>query len=111
MSLTLDRLNAASPAEFAGLLAGTYEHSPWIVERAASMRPFASLAQLKLALVRVVREASDAERLALLRAHPELAGRAMVARSLTAESTDEQSRAGLTQCTPGEFEALQRLNA
>ncbi|MFO0231542.1 MAG: 2-oxo-4-hydroxy-4-carboxy-5-ureidoimidazoline decarboxylase, partial [Burkholderiales bacterium] len=91
--------------------AGTYEHSPWIVERAASMRPFASLAQLKLALVRVVREASDAERLALLRAHPELAGRAMVARSLTAESTDEQSRAGLTQCTPGEFEALQRLNA
>ena len=111
MSLTLDRLNAASPAEFAGLLAGTYEHSPWIVERAASMRPFASLAQLKLALVRVVREASDAERLALLRAHPELAGRAMVAKSLTAESTDEQSRAGLTQCTPQEFEALQRLNA
>jgi N-carbamoyl-L-amino-acid hydrolase len=109
--LTLDRLNAASPAEFTELLAGTYEHSPWIVERAASMRPFASLAQLKLAMVRVVREASDAERLALLRAHPELAGRAMVAKSLTAESTDEQSRAGLTQCTPGEFEALQRLNA
>jgi N-carbamoyl-L-amino-acid hydrolase len=109
--LTLDRLNAASPAEFAGLLDGTYEHSPWIVERAASMRPFASLAQLKLALVRIVREASDAERLALLRAHPELAGRAMVAKSLTAESTDEQSRAGLTQCTPQEFEALQRLNA
>ncbi|MFO0461745.1 MAG: 2-oxo-4-hydroxy-4-carboxy-5-ureidoimidazoline decarboxylase [Burkholderiales bacterium] len=111
MPLTLDRLNAASPAEFTELLAGTYEHSPWIVERAASMRPFASLAQLKLAMVRVVREASDAERLALLRAHPELAGRAMVAKSLTAESTDEQSRAGLTQCTPGEFEALQRLNA
>ncbi|MCZ8336862.1 MAG: 2-oxo-4-hydroxy-4-carboxy-5-ureidoimidazoline decarboxylase [Burkholderiaceae bacterium] len=111
MPLTLDRLNAASPAEFTELLAGTYEHSPWIVERAASMRPFASLAQLKLAMGRVVREASDAERLALLRAHPELAGRAMVAKSLTAESTDEQSRAGLTQCTPGEFEALQRLNA
>ncbi|MFN8837381.1 MAG: 2-oxo-4-hydroxy-4-carboxy-5-ureidoimidazoline decarboxylase [Burkholderiales bacterium] len=111
MPLTLDRLNAASPAEFTELLAGTYEHSPWIVERAASMRPFASLAQLKLAMVRVVREASDAERLALLRAHPELAGRAMVAKSLTAESTDEQSRAGLTRCTPGEFEALQRLNA
>ena len=109
--LTLDRLNAAPAAEFAELLAGIYEHSPWIAQRAAPARPFASLAQLKLALVRVVREATDAERLALLRAHPELAGRAMVSKSLTAESTDEQSRAGLTQCTPEEFETLQRLNA
>ena len=111
MPPTLDRLNAATAAEFAELLAGIYEHSPWVAERAAPMRPFASLAQLKLALVRVVREASDAERLALLRAHPELAGRAMVAESLTAESAGEQSRAGLTQCTPEEFAALTRLNA
>jgi N-carbamoyl-L-amino-acid hydrolase len=109
--LTLDRLNAATAAEFAELLAGIYEHSPWIAGRAEPMRPFASLAQLKLALVRVVREASEAERLALLRAHPELAGKAMVSNSLTAESTDEQSRAGLTRCTPEEFETLQRLNA
>jgi len=111
LPLTLDRLNAAAAAEFAELLAGTYEHSPWIVERAAAMRPFSSLAELKLALVRVVRQASDAERLALLRAHPELAGKAMVSNALTAESTDEQSRAGLTRCTADEFAALQRLNA
>ena len=111
MPLTLDRLNAASGAEFATLLAGTYEHSPWIVERAATRRPFASLAQLKRALVDVVREAGDAERLALLRSHPELAGKAMVANAMTAESTDEQSRAGLGRCTPEEFETLQRLNA
>jgi N-carbamoyl-L-amino-acid hydrolase len=109
--LTLDQLNAATPAEFVALLAGTYEHSPWVVERAAPKRPFVSLAQLKLALVSVVREATDAERLALLRAHPELAGRAMVANALTAESSDEQSRAGLAQCTPEEFADLQRLNA
>ncbi len=111
MSLTLETLNAAPAAEFAALLAGTYEHSPWIVERAASRRPFASLAALKRALVEVVREASPGERLALLRAHPELAGRAMVSKTLTTESTDEQSRAGLTACTPEEFETLHRLNA
>ncbi|MEI7446764.1 MAG: 2-oxo-4-hydroxy-4-carboxy-5-ureidoimidazoline decarboxylase [Burkholderiales bacterium] len=111
MSLTLETLNAASAAEFAVLLAGTYEHSPWIVERAAARRPFASLAALKRALVEVVREAAPEERLALLRAHPELAGRAMVSKTLTTESTDEQSRAGLTACTPEEFETLQRLNA
>ena len=110
MSLTLAALNAASPAEFARLLDGTFEHSPWVVERAAPMRPFASLSQLKLAFVRVLRDATLAERLALLRAHPELAGRAMVSKALTAESNDEQSRAGLTACSPEEFEALQRLN-
>ncbi len=111
MSLTLAALNAASPAEFARLLDGTFEHSPWVVERAAPMRPFATLDQLKLAFVRVLREASHDERLALLRSHPELAGRAMVSNSLTAESNDEQSRAGLTACSPEEFAALQRLNA
>jgi beta-ureidopropionase / N-carbamoyl-L-amino-acid hydrolase len=111
LSLTLAALNAASPAEFARLLDGTFEHSPWVVERAAPMRPFASLAQLKLAFVRVLRDATEAERLALLRAHPELAGRAMVSNSLTAESNDEQSRAGLTACSPEEFATLQRLNA
>ena len=108
--LTLDRLNAASPEGFAAMLAGTYEHSPWIVERAAAMRPFSSLAHLKRAMVEVVREAGADAQLALIRAHPELAGRAMVTRSLTAESTDEQRRAGLADCTPEEFATLQRLN-
>ncbi|HYF60280.1 MAG TPA: 2-oxo-4-hydroxy-4-carboxy-5-ureidoimidazoline decarboxylase [Burkholderiaceae bacterium] len=111
MSLSLDALNAASPEEFVRLLAGTYEHSPWVAERAASLRPFASLEALKLAMVRVVRESGAERRLELLRAHPELAGKAMVSKSLTAESSGEQGRAGLTDCTPEEFETLQRLNA
>jgi N-carbamoyl-L-amino-acid hydrolase len=111
LRLTLAALNAASPAEFARLLDGTFEHSPWVVGRAAPLRPFASLEQLKLAFVRVLREATDDERLALLRSHPELAGRAMVSNVLTAESNDEQSRAGLTACSPEEFATLQRLNA
>jgi N-carbamoyl-L-amino-acid hydrolase len=110
VSLTLDQLNAATPAQFTALLDGTYEHSPWIAERAAAQRPFHSLAQLKLALVQVVREAGRDAQLALIRAHPELAGKAMVSKTLTAESTNEQGKAGLTDCTPEEFTKLQQLN-
>jgi beta-ureidopropionase / N-carbamoyl-L-amino-acid hydrolase len=112
MGLTIDQLNnAASAAEFAALLDGTYEHSPWIAERAASSRPFQSLAQLKLALVQVVRESGPEAQLKLIRAHPELAGKAMVAKTLTAESSNEQVKAGLTDCTPQEFARIQQLNA
>jgi N-carbamoyl-L-amino-acid hydrolase len=111
MMLTLDDLNQATQAEFVALLAGTYEHSPWIAEAAWTERPFRSLAQLKHALASVVRQAEPAAQLQLVRAHPELAGRAMVAKTLTAESTHEQATAGLTACTPEEFEHLQQLNA
>lgn len=111
MSLTLDQLNAATPAQFTALLDGTYEHSPWIAERAAALRPFRSLAQLKLALVQVVREAGRDAQVTLIRAHPELAGKAMVSKTLTAESSNEQGKAGLTDCTPEEFARLQQLNA
>lgn len=109
--LNLDVLNRASAAEFVQALAGTYEHSPWIVEAAAPKRPFATLAALKRALVEVVREAPRERQLALIRAHPELAGKAMVAKTLTAESTHEQGKAGLTACTPEEFSRIQQLNA
>ena len=111
MPLTLEQLNAASPAEALALLDGLYEHSPWIAEEALAQRPFRSLAHLKHALAQVVRTAELDAQLALIRAHPELAGKAMVAKSLTAESTHEQSKAGLTQCTPEEFERIQQLNA
>ena len=111
MPLTIEQLNAATPAEFVALLDGTYEHSPWIAERAAALRPFASLAGLKHALVGVVRDAGIEPQLALIRAHPELAGKAMVSKTLTAESTNEQGKAGLTDCTPEEFARLQQLNA
>ena len=101
--LTLDRLNQADEAQFTALLDGVYEHSPWIAARAWRRRPFASLAQLKHALVDAVRSASNEAKLGLVRAHPELAGKAMVSKSLTAESTNEQNKAGLTDCTPEEF--------
>ncbi|MEJ7929283.1 2-oxo-4-hydroxy-4-carboxy-5-ureidoimidazoline decarboxylase [Ramlibacter sp. AN1015] len=110
MPITLDHLNTAPLPEAARLLDGLYEHSPWIVEAALAQRPFASLAALKHAAARVVASADRERQLALIRAHPELAGKAMVSRSLTAESTDEQSRAGLTHCSPAEFDKLQQLN-
>lgn len=109
-TLTLDHLNAAPAADALALLDGLYEHSPWIAEAALARRPFRSLAQFKYALVQVVQAAPLEAQLALIRAHPELAGKAMVAQSLTAESTNEQSKAGLTQCTPEEFARIQQLN-
>ena len=111
MPLTLDQLNAATPAEAAALLDGLYEHSPWVVETAMAQRPFRSLAHLKHACAKAVTEGGLDKQLALIRAHPELAGKAMVSKSLTAESTNEQSKAGLTDCSPAEFAQLQQLNA
>jgi beta-ureidopropionase / N-carbamoyl-L-amino-acid hydrolase len=111
MALRLDQINAASQDEFTALLDGTYEHSPWIAREAWAQRPFATLAALKHALMTVVREAGRERQLALIRAHPELAGKAMVSNTLTAESTNEQGKAGLTDCTPDEFARIQQLNA
>ena len=111
---TLAWLNAAGPEDAARGLDGLYEHSPWIVEAAVRARPAAgwrSLAGFKHTLVRTVDEAPRAAQLALIRAHPELAGKAALAGELTAESTGEQARAGLDQCSPAEFAAVQSLNA
>jgi N-carbamoyl-L-amino-acid hydrolase len=111
VALTIEQINAATPEQFVSLLEGTYEHSPWIAQQAASQRPFASLVHLKQALAQVVRQAPLAQQLALIRAHPELAGKAMVSKTLTAESTNEQGKAGLTDCSPAEFAKIQQLNA
>jgi N-carbamoyl-L-amino-acid hydrolase len=109
--LTLDALNKATPNEFVRLLDGIYEHSPWIAARTAQKRPFASLPALELALAQTVREAGRDRQVGLVRAHPELAGKAMVAKALTAESTHEQTASGLTACTPEEFARIGELNA
>jgi N-carbamoyl-L-amino-acid hydrolase len=110
MTLTIRRLNAAPADEAVALLDGIYEHSPWIAAAAIARRPFADLADLARALVDATRAGGRDAQLALLRAHPRLAGKAMVAGTLTAESADEQTRSGLTQCSPGEFTRLHTLN-
>jgi len=109
--LTLEQLNRAPLPEATQMLDGLYEHTPWIAEQALAQRPFTSLAHLKHAMVRVLAAAPREAQLALVRAHPELAGKAMVSKTLTAESTNEQSKAGLTDCTPEEFARIQQLNS
>ncbi len=79
----LQTLNSCDIATFIDALRGIYEHSPWIPERAAGRRPFATVAALKLALQTVVDEAGEDAQLSLLRAHPELAGKAAIAGDLT----------------------------
>ena len=111
MSITLAQLNHASRDDAAQMLDGLYEHSPWIAEQALNERPFQSLAHLKHVMTEVLQHAGRDAQLALIRAHPELAGKAMVSKSLTAESTNEQTKAGLTDCTPEEFAKIQQLNA
>lgn len=111
MALTLEQLNAADLATATGLLDGLYEHSPWIAEAALAQRPFRSLAQIKYAMAQVLDKAPVQAKLDLIRAHPELAGKAMETNTLTAESTNEQNKAGLTRCTPEELEHIRKLNA
>ena len=108
--ITLEQLNRASTEEAAQLLDGLYEHSPWIVAQALGARPFVSLADFKYRLAQVLENAGQAAQLALIRAHPELAGKAMVSKTLTAESRHEQGTVGLTACTPEEFSKIQQLN-
>ncbi|MBC7609160.1 MAG: 2-oxo-4-hydroxy-4-carboxy-5-ureidoimidazoline decarboxylase, partial [Polaromonas sp.] len=106
----LEQVNNASHREALALLDGLYEHSLWIAEKALAARPYASLAHLKYAMAMVLRDAGEAAQIKLIQAHPELAGKAMVSQSLTAESSNEQSKAGLTNCTPDEFATIQKLN-
>jgi beta-ureidopropionase / N-carbamoyl-L-amino-acid hydrolase len=108
--MTLAALNALDRPAFVQALEGVYEHSPWIAERAWDFRPFLTLHQLKHVLAQVVAQATSSEQLGLIRAHPELAGKAAVAGQLTQESTHEQKTAGLGHCTPEEFGQLQTLN-
>ena len=109
--ITLHAINNATQAEFMTLLDGVYEHSPWIAEEAWHHRPFPTIAALKLVLVRTVREATDQQQTALIQKHPELTGKAAVAKTLTAESQQEQQAAGLSHCTQDEYDQLQKLNA
>ena len=110
MTLAIAQLSDASVDDAVALLDGIYEHSPWIARAALAQRPFTDLAHLARALVDATRAGGRDAQLALLRAHPRLAGKAMVAGTLTAESTDEQTRSGLTQCSPEEFTRLHTLN-
>ena len=109
--MTLAQLNSTSRDEFIRVIGPVFEHSPWIAEAAWVRRPFASVEQLLAALCQTVRDASKAQKLALIRAHPDLVGRAALAGTLTRESTNEQASAGLSRLTAEEIAAFQKYNA
>ncbi len=106
MPHTLSELNASDRDSFVRLIGPIYEHSPWIADRAWSHVPFASIDQLLATLSLTVRESSPEEQLALIQAHPDLVGRAV----LTSESQGEQAAAGLTDLTPKEIAAFSQYN-
>jgi 2-oxo-4-hydroxy-4-carboxy-5-ureidoimidazoline decarboxylase len=110
MRYTLEQLNTMSADAFTAALSGIFEHSPWVAAAAADKRPFASVEALAGTMSDLVEAAGEASQLALINAHPELAGKAAVRGELTEESTREQSGAGLAQCTQEEFDELQHLN-
>src|SRR5580700_1588035 len=106
----LAELNAYSHADFVAALANIFEHSPWIAEQVASARPFAGVKQLFDAMKAAVDRAPSELRLALIKAHPDLANRTQRAAGLTAESSAEQDSIGLDRLSDAEYQAFERVN-
>lgn len=110
MQLTLAELNSADRDTFVAALGHLFEHSPWVAAGTYDRRPFAGVDELFGALCDTMRGAAVERQLALIRAHPDLAGRLAKAGQLTAASTKEQSAAGLDRLTPSEASEIERLN-
>lgn len=108
---SLRALNALDQPAFTEALGAVFEHSPWVAERAWAKGPFATVGHLHTAMVATVRSASADDQLALLRAHPDLAGKTARAGTMGADSGAEQASAGLDQLSDCEYQRFQRLNA
>jgi len=106
----LSAVNSMTSREFSAAFAEVFEHSPWVAERAFARRPFRSADVLHAAMLQAVREAPPAEQLALIRAHPELAGREAAESTLTADSTSEQGRLGFNTLSRAEHRKIAELN-
>jgi 2-oxo-4-hydroxy-4-carboxy-5-ureidoimidazoline decarboxylase len=109
-TFSLDHLNAASEAEFTAALGDIFEHSPWVAEQAAKRRPFATLKDLHDAMMAALRAAPADTRLALVKAHPDLAGKAARSGAMTADSISEQGSVGLDRLTDAEYARFHKLN-
>ena len=109
--LSLSEIHALSPADFVRYFGGVLEHSPRYAEEVARRRPFATAEDLAAAFGAAARSGTPEEQLALIRAHPDLAGKAALAGEVTRESASEQASAGLDRLTPEEYAEFHRLNA
>lgn len=107
---SLAALNAADRATFVAAVGFAFEHSPWIAEAAWEHRPFADFDALVGALVRTVQGAPVERRVALIAAHPDLAGRVAREGRLTAASRGEQAAAGLDRLTSQEISRFDAAN-
>jgi 2-oxo-4-hydroxy-4-carboxy-5-ureidoimidazoline decarboxylase len=107
MATTLAHLNGCTRDEFVAMVGPVFERSPWIAAAVAGRRPFASREALHAAMCDTVRVATGAQQLALIQAHPDLVGRAV----LTAESAHEQAAAGLMDLTPEDIARFDRYNS
>ncbi len=105
--LKLSQLNAVRVEEFTRIVGPVFEHSPWIAQRAWPMRPWASVEELHSELCGIVKSAASDDQLGLIRAHPDLVGRAV----LTSESSVEQEVAGLANLTRKEIDGFADYNA
>lgn len=106
----VDRINRMDRLEFLDTFGAVYEHSPWVAERALAGRPFANRAALVAAMQAVVTGAPREAQLALIRAHPELAGAEAAAGRLTAHSSGEQARLGFNALSRTAFKRMSDLN-
>ncbi|WOC15291.1 2-oxo-4-hydroxy-4-carboxy-5-ureidoimidazoline decarboxylase [Pseudochrobactrum sp. MP213Fo] len=108
--MNLQKLNIMPEAEFVSVLGGIFEHSSWVAQAAVHKRAFATVGALHQAMVQAVDAAHRDQQLSLIRAHPDLAGKAARAGNLTDASTSEQKTAGLDQLTEAEFTRFHQLN-
>jgi 2-oxo-4-hydroxy-4-carboxy-5-ureidoimidazoline decarboxylase len=106
----LDNLNNLDKESFINKLGGIFEHSPWVAEDSWHKKPFASVRELHRAMCDVVRQAPEEKQLSLIRAHPDLAGKAALAGDLTESSKREQAGAGLDRLTQEEYQRFHALN-
>ncbi|WP_047864262.1 2-oxo-4-hydroxy-4-carboxy-5-ureidoimidazoline decarboxylase [Rubrobacter aplysinae] len=108
--ITLDEVNGMGREEFVARFGSLYEHSPWVAEAAAEERPFGSADGMHEAFESAVQSAPQESRVELIKAHPDLAGKAAMAGGLTPESASEQSSAGLDRLTPEEYATFKQMN-
>ncbi|MBV8391633.1 MAG: 2-oxo-4-hydroxy-4-carboxy-5-ureidoimidazoline decarboxylase [Alphaproteobacteria bacterium] len=110
MTLTLEAVNGLSAADFTAVLGDCFELAPWVAQTAADRRPFPTVTALHAAMMAALHAAPSERQLAFLRGHPELAGKAARAGSVTADSSREQASAGLDSLSEEEFGRFLRLN-
>ena len=108
--MDLPQVNALTVAQFVACFGGVFEHSPWVAERAWQRRPFASIENLYQVMANEVQLAIPAQQLALIRAHPELAGKEATGGNLTLDSSSEQGRLGFMDLDRSHFEQMGELN-